>query len=288
MSVVVWSGRGGPDRSAGLDGWNTTTHELTAQLREAEEFVVEDALSAPWRYIRFWSRLAPMTVTLPDELDLDGIVAVLDRPVLRYVTEFDRVIAPTDEVREALTALYSMPSIVWEPPVEAERTARAAGKRRLYEAVAVFRSDVVRTIERGWTRVGFLGRAADIDGPVTAGLRCGSARFELEASDDQPPAPSAVAIWLEDGGQTSRERRALFERARDLLHPGGRLMVLGYVVTAASGAENPRISALVEEINDVFGGCIQFDEVQSVQWQGETMSRSVLLGGSSLVSRGRI
>ena len=107
-------------------------------------------------------------------------------------------------------------------------------------------------------------------------------RTPRQPATDDPPAPHALVLWLPDGGQPAAERAELLGRARDLLHPGGLLVVLGCVVTAPGAPPNPSISRLTEELDAAFGGMIQVREVQSVHWRGESMSRGVVIGAVSL------
>jgi hypothetical protein len=283
-STVVWAGRGGRDVPAGIDGWTTSPDQLATLLEDARELVVADPLSFPWRHLRGEARAVPLTVTLPATMPTDDLVAVLDRPLLRHLTSFDRVVADRPGLRERLGTTYHLVEDVWSPAADPE--GRATGKARLYEAVEVVRDAVRPFVKAQQVRplLGYLGRARDLAGPVSGKFNCEDARYEIAplGPADEPPSPHALVVRLDDGGQGADERRALLARARDLLHPGGLLVLLASVVTVPGGAENPSVSTLVEELAEAFGGMVHVDDLRAVRWRGETMSRAVVLSATAL------
>ncbi len=198
------------------------------------------------------------------------------------LTSFDRLVDPRKDVRALLTARYHLAEEVWEPPSEDD--GRYAGKTRLYDVVDVVQESVRRAVRLRESQplVGFLGRAGRIAGPVAAPLECTIGRFGIEPTPSDGPSPHTMVAWLPDGGQSRDERFAELARARDLLHPGGALIVVAHVVTAVDGRENPSISTLVEDLASVFGGMLHVDDLQSIRWPGETLSRGVLVTATSL------
>ena len=270
----------------GLDGWNTSADDLADVLAGARELVITDPLSFPWRNLTTDHRAIPVTVTLPPGLDADEVLVVLELPVLRHITRFDRLVDARVEVRTRLTEALDLPDAVWNGQTdEVDGVPRDVAKARLYEAAAATRKalwPLVRDRDAP-PLLGFLGDARDLGGPVASALSVPRhAAYPTEPATDDPPAPHALVLWLPDGGQPAAERAELLGRARDLLHPGGLLVVLGCVVTAPGAPPNPSISRLTEELDAAFGGMIQVREVQSVHWRGESMSRGVVIGAVSL------
>lgn len=276
---IVWVGRGGADGAEGWDGWNTSLQQLVDALPNASELVVHDPLSFPWGHRLAASRGVPFTATLPGELDADGIIAALGEPVLRQVTRFDRIVEPRPEVREALTSRYRLDPAIWEAATPTDLAERRTGKARLYEVVAAVVAALGPVLSaEAETLIGFVGRAGELGGPVATR----HALYDVTASPDEPPAPDALVVWLDDGLQSTGERATLLSRARELLHPGGRLVVVGYVVNRPDGPVNPAISTLAEELNASFGGMLQVDDLRSVRWRGELLSRGVVIAGTAL------
>jgi hypothetical protein len=110
-------------------------------------------------------------------------------------------------------------------------------------------------------------------------------RPHAEAVDPQAffvPGPHVAVVWLDDGGQGSAARLALFRTALDRVPPGKRLVVLGYVVTAPGGRPNPSVSDVVSELDAVFGGSLHVHELRSLQLEGEPWSRAVVLAATRL------
>ncbi|MGH3347332.1 MAG: hypothetical protein ACRDO4_10140 [Nocardioides sp.] len=224
----------------------------------------------------------PLTVTLPPELSAQALASALHRPLLAQLTSFDRLIDLRKDVRALLTARYDLAEEVWESPSDDD--GRRVGKTRLYNVVDDVQESVRRAVRLRESQplVGFLGRAGRIAGPVATPLECMIGRFGLEPTPSDGPSPDTMVAWLPDGGQSRDDRLAELARARDLLHPGGALIVLGHVVTAGDGSENPSISTLVEDLASVFGGMLHVDDLRSIRWPGETLSRGVLVTATSL------
>lgn len=106
----------------------------------------------------------------------------------------------------------------------------------------------------------------------------------LAEGDVDAVAPDAVLLTL-DEGVTATERSAALERARDLLHPGGRLVLAAYVVTRPGGPDNPRLSTLIEELWHAFGTMLHIDDVRSFRRGSEPQSRMAILTLTSLWPR---
>ncbi len=279
--TLVWTGRGTEGVPRGRDAWNTSDTELLDLMRDASEVVVTDPLSFPWRGLVSKRRVVPFTVTLPEGLDEAEMAWVLGAPLLRHMTRYDRLVDSRPEVRAGLTARYALAPEVWEGPGPLED--RTEGKARLYQAVAATREAATPTSQRdeGKLQLGFLGHARELAGPVTAALGCRASRFALEPTPDDEPSPEALVVWFADG-QSEVVRHALLTRARDLLHPGGVLIVVGYAVTVPGGPPNPSVSELVVELGDVFGAMLHVEELRSVRWRGDSLSRGVILTATSL------
>jgi hypothetical protein len=133
--------------------------------------------------------------------------------------------------------------------------------------------------------VGVLGRSATLAPHIERAAAGRVLDYSVRAADSvpaPPESPHAVVVWLEDGGQSAAERGDVLGQALALLHPGGRLVVVGYVVTEPAGDENPRIGELVEEIMGASHALVHVDELRSVRWGAEPMSRGVLIGLTSL------
>ncbi len=246
---------------------------------------MEDALSFPWGELnRERFRALPLTVTLPHDLVATEVIGALHHPLLIHLTPFDRLIDERLEVRAELTQGYDLAEAVWASGSGSGSDQRHRGKARLYDVAEVVQQEVGDAIATMESRplVGFLGGAADLAGPVTTALRCARATFAVGDPPTDGPSPHVVVARLPDGGQDRAGRMAEFARARDLLHPGGTFIVVAHVVDAPDGGANPRISTLVDELNAAFGGMLHVDELRSVRWPGDLLSRAVVLSATSL------
>jgi hypothetical protein len=126
-------------------------------------------------------------------------------------------------------------------------------------------------------RVALVGRAESlaaelarlVDLPVEAGTASGA---------EPAPSPHVAVVWLDDGGQADDETRAVLSQSAELLHPGGRLVVIGYVVSAPAGPANPSLAELVEKVHEATGELVHVEELRSFRCDTEPWSRGVLLG----------
>ncbi|MBS44926.1 MAG: hypothetical protein CMH83_17520 [Nocardioides sp.] len=100
------------------------------------------------------------------------------------------------------------------------------------------------------------------------------------------PSPHVTVAWFDDGGQPTVARTTVLRDALGRLHPGGRLVLLAYAVTAPGGAANPPVSQVVEELMTASFGALHVDELRSVRWGEESMARGVLVTATRL-GRGR-
>lgn len=107
----------------------------------------------------------------------------------------------------------------------------------------------------------------------------------MRHDDPECASPDAVVILLRDGGQTSQERLDLLRDAEGWLQPGGVLVVAAHVVTRPDGEPNPSLSQLVEEIHEATGTAVHLQELRSVRWLGESLTRGVVLRFTSLRER---
>jgi hypothetical protein len=294
-STVVWTGRLQGEAQGGRDGWNTSPQDLSEALEGAHELVIVDALSFPWRSLPMSRREVPLTVTLPRELAAEEIVAVFGRPLLRHLTPYDRLRVDRSDVRSDLAELLELPPEVWSTDDPApDDPPRHVQKARLYEAVAAVRTEVRGRQSKSEERplLGFVGRASALAGLVSSSVVSSAyAVYSIEPGADPlattgvelaKPTPHMVVVWLDDGGQSSEDRKALLSSSFDLLHPGGALIVLGYAVTEPGQSENPSISTLVRELSSACGEMVHVDEVRSIRWGGESLSRGVLIAATSL------
>lgn len=288
---VVWAGRhpgsGSDVHGEELDGWTVAPSDLAARLDHATQLVVHDPLSFPWKVLGHGRRRVPLVAWLPVDVGVDDLTALLGDPLLRHVTAHDRLVEPRDDVRAALATAYRLADGVWcdaEDEVPAPDPTTAAAKAHVYEVLGLLRVSLAAD-PAAQPVVSLPGRAGHLAGPLTAAsgldVRAETVHPDPEKSDPFP-SPDTVVCWLDDGGQPGAERRALLATAMARLHPGGRLVLVGYVVTAPGVDENPSLSTLVEELTDAAGTMLHLTELRSVQWPGEPWSRGVLLEATSL------
>lgn len=95
-------------------------------------------------------------------------------------------------------------------------------------------------------------------------------------------SPSCTVVWLADGGQPGHERVALVRDAVAGLGPGGRLVLVGHVVSRPGGPTNPSFGQLVEEVGAASSGALHVDEVRSVRLSDEPWARAVIVGATRL------
>jgi hypothetical protein len=280
---LVWTGRSQVGAPGGLDGWNTSDDDLTARLEHAVELVVLDPLSFPWRTLSGRRRDIPLVVRMPEEVGADDLVALLGRPVLQHLTPCDRLVEKRSEVRVALAEEFRLPPDVWASGVEETRPDPSArGRKTAFRQVVRLVGDEVRRFlgDSGEGLVGVLDRSAPlarhIERATDAGVR------DYSAGHPAPESPHVVVVWLRDGGQTPTERIEILSRALSLLHPGGRVVLVGNVVTEPGGEANPTISALVEEILHASHTLVHVEELRAVRWGTEPLARGVLISLTSL------
>lgn len=107
--VVAYHGRGPAPAAEGvrtLDDAEALPSVLLPALDAADELFVSDPLSFPWEQLadRHWD--LPMTVRLPAVLPLPQLLTLLDRPLMRHLTLFDRFVLDDWTMRIGLRNRY--------------------------------------------------------------------------------------------------------------------------------------------------------------------------------------
>lgn len=107
---VVWDGRwsGAASVAGARDGWNCDRTDLLAQLDDAAELVVLDALSFPWDTMRPGDLDIPLVLALPASLDAAAIEEVLGEVVLDRLSPHDVVVDHREEVRRDVVARHGL------------------------------------------------------------------------------------------------------------------------------------------------------------------------------------
>jgi hypothetical protein len=123
-------------------------------------------------------------------------------------------------------------------------------------------------------RVALPGRAATLGGELA---RLVDIQVDSRSAAATSPSPHVAVVWLDDGGQSEDERSGVLQEAAGLLHPGGRLVVVGYVVTPPGGPENPSLAELVGALHEATGTLVHLEEVRSFRCGAEPWSRGVVL-----------
>lgn len=317
----VWTGRLEGAWPGGADGWSHSREGVIRSLEQASELVVLDTPSFPWGLWRGARRDVRVVARLPEDLDADQIELLLGAPLLSQITPYDRLLDGRADVRAELTQRFDLPD-VWVPFDDPSSTATGPGAswRPVLEKYLVSEHSglaLARTFKPRFNQV-IQAVAEDLRDRLSSGAGdesveetstgarplvavAGPREFRpqlfaspldavslrLEAFDEVEPEehlpdPDAVIVILQDGGQTPAERIALFSSVDAHLHPGTVLLVVGHVVTQDEGRENPGIQDLVEELNEVTGCALQLEELRSLRWAGEALSRGVLLRFTSL------
>jgi hypothetical protein len=280
---LVWTGRSHGSFPGGLDGWNTSDDDLIAGLEHAVQLVVLDPLSFPWRTLAGPRRDIPLVVRMPEEIASDDLVALLGQPMLQHLTPYDRLVETPPQVRDALAEELRLPPDVWASGLEETRPDPSAMARKtaFRQVVRLVGAEVRRFLgDSGEGLVGVLDRSAVLARHVERATDANV--HDYSAGRPAPESPHVVVVWLRDGGQTTIERTDVLSRALSLLHPGGRLVVVGNVVTEPGGEANPTISALVEEILNASNTLVHVEELRAVRWGTERLARGVLISLTSL------
>ncbi|MEO9324938.1 hypothetical protein ABFT23_15695 [Nocardioides sp. C4-1] len=291
---VVWSGRFADELPDGLDGWSTDAPALAVALDAADELVVLDPLSFPWRSLQ-GRRDLPVAVRLPHELTADEVDDLLGRPLLRHLGRHDRVLDDRDDHRRLLSERHDLPAEVWLPAAagwDEHLTAPDGDVERRHRDKAAERqlvADVVADLDAwldghpdGEVEV-FAARSASI--PVSALRRASAHRIRRHGAPSDElhvPSPEGVLVWLDDGAPSGDERVDLVGAAARRVRVGGRIAVLAFVVDRPGGPANPGIHRLVEDVAVATHGALHVDEVRSLRLGAEPWARVVLLGGTRL------
>ncbi|NYG56869.1 hypothetical protein [Nocardioides perillae] len=286
---VVWGGRTSADVPDSLDDWSTSRSGLHRRLREAGSLVVLDALSFPWQVLDADERALPTCVALPDDLDATSLGQLLGVPLLTHLTPYDRLVGPRREVRAALQEEWHLPPTVWAeaPPSPADALppgARGAKLRHLQLSSALVEEARAATadVSEAGARIHVRG---DASAHRSALVRAFGATAAVTGPElDDPPSPHVVAVVLPDGADAD-EVAAQALSAREVLHPGGRVVLAAHVVTAPGGPANISTSACVEALSRGFGTMVHVDRLRSLRLVGEPWSRVVVMTLTSLWPR---
>lgn len=112
-----------------------------------------------------------------------------------------------------------------------------------------------------------------------------SVAINSSALDESGPVH---VLALELDAPRPGQRMQLIGDACALLRPGGCLLVLTDVVALpGSGLVPPRMSQLIEEIQQSTGGLVHLEDITSIAWVQEPWRRGVLLALSTLQLTGR-
>jgi hypothetical protein len=311
--VLVWTGRHQGDWPGGLDAWTSTRSEVASRLQAAQALVLVDPVSFPYPMLAKRYDLPVITV-LPADWDAATLDGVLGGPVLLRLTPFDRLLLDLEvdvtTLGDGLSERWEIPDEVWVPrPAggwkeslqalladEAGLAERALGKARFVNRLEGVFTELdlgLRRLDRDGLnmpaprQVSLLGETPYWASRISRRLRARVSPFDDTVDDFGFPlsGPSAVVVSLRDGGQSREERLDMLTRASNALERGGTLLVVGDVVHSLRGEPNPSLLELIEEIHLATGHGIHLEELRSMRWPGESLSRGVLIRATSL--RGR-
>jgi len=309
QSAFVWTGRKPGAWPGGRDAWTTPRLELIALLKAADVLVLVDPVSFHYPMLAN-RRNIPFVVVLPDDHESEHLEGLLGEPLLSWMGPADRIIATRPGQRELLGD-YDLPDEVWVDGTggwqqaleahlaDAETIERlVVEKARLQQRYSMAEKQVhdgLVSYDRDDQPIGMPRRVALLGETRHWHLRLArTLRAEVYGADmvDRPGpdgfprvSPGAALVAFRDGGQTTEERLTMLATAHDVLSPGGALVVLAHVVDTEDGRPNPSIGQLVEEVHEATGHLVHLEEMQSVRWTGDRMTRGVVLRFTSLRQR---
>ncbi|GAA5151944.1 hypothetical protein GCM10023340_31420 [Nocardioides marinquilinus] len=311
---AVWTGRFPGLAPGGHDGFDTMVGHVGRLLDECHEVVVLDPMSFPWRTWQSHPRsTTPVVVRVPGALDAEGAADLLDKPMLRRATAHDRLLVRRPDVAAGLCERYGLPAscCLLPEPDEAERADWWHGPLARRVAAAPEADDALRrakeTLELelevvmeqlATVPVPFGSTALRVHGFGDAvrtrllGYRSVEEVQLVDGDAERPgpsledrltvPSPHAGVVWFADGGEQDDARRhAALAEAHRRLDPGGRLLVVGWVVDGPQG-RNPSVSALCTQVLDATGGAVHLDELRGFRHPADPMTRAVLTAWTRL------
>jgi hypothetical protein len=266
---IVWSGRYS-QVVGGLDGWTTSHAALARMLDGTREMVLVDPLSFPWEVLRAPQRDIPLVVLAPSDLDEQTVRLLLGSQLLDRLTPWDRIVTDAQEIVDALAGL---PADALKRKAKFNRTADLV-VRHLRDSLGDTGSGV-RRVELWQMGDGF---DAHLQGRLADGWRVSTDRY----GGDDRPSPHAVVVRLDTDSSAEvavKQLRSPLVR----LQPGGTMLIVADVVPAAGEPMGIGIRGLLEALQRASGTAHVVQDLRSVQWPGEPMSRGVVIELVSLL-----
>lgn len=284
---VVWSGRftddGASGAEHGTDGWQVSDSELRRRLDLADQLVVWDPPSFPWQTLGGARRAIPLVVRLPEPIGPDDVEPLLGLPLLRHLTEHDRIVDPGPQLRAAIESRHTL-TVRWLAPgtglqdLPAPDPAVVAAKAQHYVIADLVGERLGTDLEGGVPSVAGIATAS---GPVQT-LRARGRAIEVPTSLGVTPPADAAVVRLTDPDLDPATRIALIREGVDALAAGGQLLIAATVVTLRGQGEFPIISTLMEELQEATASMLHVEDLTAVRWPGEPLSRGALLDVTTL------